>query len=137
MGNDFLNVFNLFVLIISDFGHARPGLFPFEQFTKIFRPIRDEEDNLDKVVELTPRWKGYDVLINTAQTNKPKTEAVLTSYFSFESPMRSEDDCIKPTCDQVRACEDAGNCGRIAPQKAESRAFTRRTTEDAHTDSKQ
>ena len=35
-----------------------------------------EGDDLNKVVELAPNYKGYHILINTAQTNKPKSEAV-------------------------------------------------------------
>lgn len=38
-----------------------------------------ETDDLDKVVELTPIWEGYHILINTAQTDKPKAEAVRES----------------------------------------------------------
>ena len=120
----------------GNFGNARPGVFPLEQFTKLFRPKNDsdldseivqrltlgevkhaidtvfensksflklhgpdslerleketalsrsnilakfgfeEGDDPNKVVELTPSYKGYHMLINTAQTQKPKSEAV-------------------------------------------------------------
>ena len=122
-----------------DFLNAVPGLFPLEQFTKIFRPKRDDNDVVvqkltfkevdyaidtvyesakafwekydptelerrdlqkektesrtkilkklgfkegnepGKAVELTPRFKGYHILINTAQTNKPKAESIQES----------------------------------------------------------
>lgn len=122
-----------------DFNNARPGLFPLEQFTSIFRPKRDDKEEVvqkltlkevklaldtvhesgeaflekhdpkefvrlnrlqeeidargkilkelgfeegdapDKVVELTPQYKGYHILINNAQTDKPKTEALQTA----------------------------------------------------------
>ena len=35
-----------------------------------------EGDDPNTTVKLTPDFKGYDILINTAETNKPKTEAV-------------------------------------------------------------
>lgn len=120
----------------GNFGNARPGVFPLEQFTKLFRPRNDsdldseivqrltlgevkhaidtvfensktflvshnpeslgqlekdtvlsrsiilakfgfeEGDDPNKVVELTPSYKGYHMLINTAQGGKSKSEVV-------------------------------------------------------------
>jgi hypothetical protein len=120
----------------GNFGNARPGVFPLEQFTKLFRPRNEsdldseivqkltlgqvkhaidtvfensktfleshspesldrlekdtalsrsiilakfgfkEGDDADKVVELTPSYKGYHMLINTAHGEKSKLEVV-------------------------------------------------------------
>ncbi|MBA3958128.1 MAG: hypothetical protein H0X51_07035 [Parachlamydiaceae bacterium] len=119
----------------GNFGDARPGVFPLEQFTKLFRPRNDsdldseivqkltlgevkhaidtvfensktflkstnqsldelekktvhlrgiilerfgfkEGDDPNKVVELTPSYKGYHMLINTARGDKSKSEVV-------------------------------------------------------------
>jgi hypothetical protein len=122
----------------DDLENARPGVFPLEQFTKLFRPRNNTDldsdivqsltfreaqqavdsltensinflksqglelesivhrqgemirsrniiferlgfkdgDDPNKVVELTPSYRGYHMLINTAQTNKQTAEAV-------------------------------------------------------------
>ena len=38
-----------------------------------------KEDGYDKIVELTPRFKGYDISINTEFVNKSRTEAIKES----------------------------------------------------------
>lgn len=120
----------------KNLGNARPGVFPLEQFTKLFRPRNDndldseivqkltlgevnhaidtvyengktfkntydpesldqfekdtvlskriifekfgfkEGDDSNKMVELTPSYKGYHMLINTASVEKSKSEII-------------------------------------------------------------
>jgi len=130
---------NAEALKIDNFDDVRPRVFPLEQFSRLFRPKREENeivvqrlsrkeaetafdlafedgkifmithdperlagrdldkekiekkakilkklgfaegDAQDKVVEITPRFKGYQVLINTARIDKTKGEAVRES----------------------------------------------------------
>ena len=51
-----------------------------ETKAKVLKKLGFQEgDSSETIVELTPRFKGYHILINTARTDKPKGEAVQES----------------------------------------------------------